>query len=223
MLAVLRDYLGADLQNYTLLDLGCSAGVITHEMAQHFKTVVGVDTDWPALQDAFGRWGDRVNLQFVFADGLTTPFPDRSFDVLLCAQIYEHVVAQTELACEIWRVLKPGGVCFFSGPNRWAIMEEHYWLPFLSWLPRPAADLYMRWLKRGRVYDIYPRSQSELQRLWSGFEIHDYTLAILRDPDRFAVGDQIPWLRLSRYSPEALLRLMSTFIPNYNWILAKPK
>ncbi len=65
------------------------------------------------------------------------PFPleDESCDLVICAQVYEHVPDDRRLAEEVYRVLKPGGVVFFSGPNWLFPIEGHYHLPFLHWLP----------------------------------------------------------------------------------------
>ena len=126
------------------------------------------------------------------------------------------------LADEVWRVLRPGGVCFFSGPNRLALMEEHYWLPLLSWLPRPAAHLYMRAFKRGRWYDAYPRFYWQIRSLWRAFTIHDYTLPMLREPERFAVDRRFGKIAWIGRLPARLLGSLAFLVPNFNWVLVKP-
>lgn len=220
IVAVLRDFLRADLAQAAVLDVGCAAGVMTDEIAKHCRSVVGIDMDEVALASAQRRASG--NLEFVFADAMRIPFPDGAFDVAICAQVYEHVSDQPPLAAEIWRVLRPGGVCFFSGPNRLAFMEEHYWLPCLSWLPQSLADRYMRLFRRGQVYDIRPRFYWEIRRLWAAFSLHDYTVRMIREPQRFAVSDQLGRLAWVSRLPEWTLWALTLFLPNYNWILVKP-
>ena len=140
----------------------------------------------------------------------------------ICAQVYEHVSDQTALAKEVWRVLRPGGICFFSGPNRLALMEEHYWLPLLSWLPRPIAHLYLRAFRRERFYDAYPLSQWGIRKLWKAFIIHDYTARLLREPKRFNMVGRIGKLGWIGRLPTPFLRALLLFAPNYNWVLEKP-
>jgi SAM-dependent methyltransferase len=149
--------------------------------------------------------------------------PDASVDIVVCAQVYEHTADAPALVREVWRVLRTGGVCFFSGPNRLAIVEEHYWLPFLSWLPQRLADRYMRLFKRGERYDIDPLFYWQIRHLWGGFVIFDYTVPMLRHPDRFGLSERLGRLRWLSRLPAWLFRLLMPLLPNYNWILVKSK
>ncbi len=221
ILAVLHDFLGPDLSAYTCLDVGCSQGGITLQIAPHFRWTIVIDPDQKAIQNAV-QSSQSENIGFVTASGYLLPFPDISFDVIICAQVYEHVLDQPGLSTEIWRVLRPGAICFFSGPNRLAIMEEHYWLPLLSWPPRWLSNLYMRLFKRGYFYDAYPLFYWQIRNLWRSFDLKDYTLALIRESDRFATGSRVRKFAWLRHLPPWLLRIFTPLFPNYNWILIKP-
>lgn len=218
--SILHDFIGEGLAQADCLDLGCADGAISARLAKHFRTLVGVDVDQPALRA--GAESQGKNRAFAAASGYQLPFESGAFDVVICAQVYEHVSDQPALADEVWRVLRPGGVCFFSGPNRLALMEEHYWLPLLSWLPRPAAHLYMRAFKRGRWYDAYPRFYWQIRSLWRAFTIHDYTLPMLREPERFAVDRRFGKIAWIGRLPARLLGSLAFLVPNFNWVLVKP-
>lgn len=220
ILAVLRQQFGADLSALHCLDVGCAIGVITAGAAPSFRFTVGIDLDLPAIQQAAAHYSSPA-LQFAMASGHAIPFPDNSFDVIICAQVYEHSTDQPALAAEIYRVLRPDGACFFSGPNRLWILEEHYWLPFLSWLPHPLADRYMRLFKRGPVYDAYPRTYWTIRKLWRRFQINDYTAHIIRNPQQYNLQRGLGRLSFLGRLPLGLLNLMKPFFPNYNWILVK--
>src|SRR3546814_17958343 len=74
----------------------------------------------------------------------------------LSNHVIEHVGnadAQRHHLDEIRRVLAPDGVVYFAAPNRWRLVEPHFRLPFLSWLPNPASDRYVRVMGRGSHYD----------------------------------------------------------------------
>ncbi len=217
ILAVLQDFLG-DLSGLRCLDIGCNRGVIAVRLAEAFGSVIGVDLEVPELHRAWIE-EPRANLRFVHADGSRLPFSAGHFDVIVCAQVYEHMQAQQALAAEVWRVLRPGGVCFFSGPNRWTLIEEHYWLPFLSWLPAPLADRYVRLFRGQPRYDVWPLSYWQLRSLWRNFRVHDYTVPMLKSPERFGLTMKL--LRWLRYLPTGLLKLLLPIVPNYNWILVK--
>ncbi len=204
------------------MDIGCSSGGISHNVASHFKSFVGIDVDQPAVILASSS-NHNENSAFVFASGYSIPFPTGAFDVSICAQVYEHTTDQQALAKEIWRILRPGGICFFSGPNRLAILEEHYWLPFLSWLPRPLSHLYMRIFRRGKFYDAYPLFYWQICKLWQPFIIYDYTSRLIDDPHLFGMDDYVGKIAWVRKLPRWLIRALTPLYPNYNWILLKPE
>lgn len=214
---ILQDYLGTDLHGLRCLDLGCGNGIISRTLAQAIDHVIGMDLD-PVLV----RNGQADHTPgFALADAGLVPLADGSVDVVVCAQVYEHTDNQLALAREIWRVLKPGGICFFSGPNRLAVMEEHYWLPFLSWLPLTWSHRYMQLLGRGDYYDIRPLTPWRARRLWSRFHVVDYTEKMLTDPVRFGIADEVAQSWWFALIPDLALKLLLPLVPNYNWILVK--
>jgi SAM-dependent methyltransferase len=66
---------------------------------------------------------NRVDL-LCLADNI--PLPDHSFDVVLCTQTIEHVANFHGLLREAFRLLKPGGTLFLSGPMYWYHHESPY-------------------------------------------------------------------------------------------------
>ncbi len=53
----------------------------------------------------------------VKADICMLPFPDNSFDVILCNHVLEHIPNDTKAMQELYRVLKPGGWGVFQIPQ----------------------------------------------------------------------------------------------------------
>jgi 2-polyprenyl-3-methyl-5-hydroxy-6-metoxy-1,4-benzoquinol methylase len=220
IVAVVSDYAQGRLRELTVLDVGCSTGIMTNYLADHFETTVGVDIDVEALQYATkqknpnGAW-------FLTSDAMAMPFQDESFDAVVCAHVYEHVPDARRLTAEIHRVLKPGGICFFSAGNRLSLMEPHHRLPFLSVLPKPMANRYLRWTGKGDVYYENHLTYWGIRKLVSRFEIIDYTLEILSYPVKFAATDVCP--PNSRKQRLALLvaRVAYWLIPTYVFLLRK--
>ena len=72
----------------------------------------------------------------VLADAKRLPFPDNSFDGVICSELLEHVETPLDVLREAWRVLKPGGILIGGAPFMFRIHGEpddygrytsHYW------------------------------------------------------------------------------------------------
>ncbi|GMV28432.1 MAG: hypothetical protein AMXMBFR59_05570 [Rhodanobacteraceae bacterium] len=219
-LCVLRHVLGDRVAQSRMLNVGSSTGIMDAVFATAFGEVVGIDIDHVAIEHARSNF-QRDNLRFEVGDGLNIPFPDASFDVLVCSQVYEHVPDQPRLMAELERVLRPGGVCYFAATNRFILMEPHYRLPFLSWLPPMLADAYLRICGKGSRYYERMRSYPVLRRLVARFDVVDYTAAVLEDPETYAFDYLI--------KPGSATQKVSLFVarhlvwacPGYLWILRK--
>jgi SAM-dependent methyltransferase len=130
---------------------------------------------------------DRVTRAFKPEDipihetlGPDLPFANHSFDVVVYNHVIEHVGQRSEQARsihEIRRVLRPEGFLYLAVPNRWTIIEPHYRLPFLSWLPARLANAWVKALGRNVWYDCNPFGHGELLQFLAdaGFTVEDVT------------------------------------------------
>ena len=95
-----------------VLDVGC--GSKPYRAFVPATAYVGLEVDTPHSR-AHG-------VADAFYDGRTFPFPDQSFDAVLCSQVFEHVFTPVEFLAEIHRVLRPGGCLVLTVPFVW---DEH--------------------------------------------------------------------------------------------------
>ncbi len=65
---------------------------------------------------------DAPRVADVYYDGRTFPFPNETFDAVLCSQVFEHVFTPASFLAEIHRVLRPGGTLLLTVPFVW---DEH--------------------------------------------------------------------------------------------------
>jgi 2-polyprenyl-3-methyl-5-hydroxy-6-metoxy-1,4-benzoquinol methylase len=220
MVSVLQDYFNTDLKSLTLLDVGSSTGLIANYLAMYFGEVVGIDIDRPAVEFAKSTH-QKDNLVFIQADSLKIEMPENYFDAVICAQVYEHVPNAAMMMDEIFRILRPGGVCYFAAGNRLKIIEPHYHLPFLSVLPRPLAHLYVKWSGKGSLYYEKHLSYWALRRLVDRFEIIDYTRSIIENPQRFSADYMLKTDAMKTRLAGWIVKYAFGLCPDYIWLLKK--
>jgi len=222
IIAVLADCIRGHQGDLRVLDVGCSTGIMTHHIAKRFKLTVGADIDVEALRYASGLKAEDGGISsFLACDAMSIPFRDRAFDLVICAHVYEHVPSARHMMSEIHRVLKPGGLCFFSAGNRLSLMEPHYRLPFLSVMPRAAANWFLSGLGRGDRYYEKHLTYWGLKKLVSGFQVIDYTRRIIDNPDRFSATDVCPKGSMKQRFAAFVASICYWLIPTYVFVLKK--
>ena len=180
---VLSEFGAVEMTDAAILDIGCSTGLITEEIAQRARLVVGVDVDTASVAYAI-RQGGRA--RFVAASGARLPFADGSFDAVVCNHVYEHVPDAAALMRDVHRVLRSHGVCYFAAGHTLQLIEPHYRVPFLSWLPRPLAGLVLRATGKGNGYDEQFLPPWRLRELFAPFARADFiSPRMLRAAERF--------------------------------------
>jgi SAM-dependent methyltransferase len=221
MVAVLSDYLRSDLKSFSVLDIGSSTGIIANYLSKYFGKVVGIDIDEAAIKYARNNF-IKENLAFEMGDSINLNFPQKMFDVVICAQVYEHVPDANRLMQEIRRVLKPGGICYFAAGNRLNINEAHYNLPFLSVIPKPLAHIYIRATGRADFYYEKHLSYWGLKSLVRAFTIVDYTKKIIENSDLFHADYMIQKGSKKARFAKFIVNYAYWLCPGYIWLLQKP-
>lgn len=221
MVAILESGLDKPLSELSAIDVGGSAGIIANYLSDHFARVVGIDLDDAAVDHARGAF-KKDNLDFHVADALSLPFPDDSFGVVICSQVYEHVKDPAKMFDEIFRVLAPGGVCYLSASNRLMWNEPHYDLPLLSVMPRPCAHVYMKLAGKGDFYYEKHLSYWGLKSLVERFQVIDYTVKAVCEPGKFGTDYMVKPNSLKTKGAKFVLKYLYWAFPRYLWLLKKP-
>ena len=204
-------------RNGVCLDVGCSAGAMTVVIAPLFRRMVGLEYDEAALMAVEPAY--RKQIDFLRGDAMALSLPDCSVDAVICAQVYEHVPDDARLFGEIYRVLKPGGLLFFSGPNWLCPIEPHYFLPFLHWLSPKWAGRYLRATGMGSEYYERSRTLWGLRRVTAAFEVDDLSRIVL---EQHVLAARPALARLVAALPDGVWQMLLPWLPNYNWLLYKP-
>jgi SAM-dependent methyltransferase len=154
------------LEGEAILDVGCGNGVIARELAG----AVGSTGSVTAVDVADQRTTSE-GYTFQLVSDTTLPFADRTFGIVVTNHCIEHVGSRSDQLnhlAEIRRVLRDDGICYLALPSRWALLEAHFRLPFLSWLPASFRSPYVRLARRGERYDCDIPTRTELARLVDG-------------------------------------------------------
>ncbi len=124
-----------------ILDVGCGSGRHACRLKEfEGVTVIGVDAIFNDVHEAKGRllYHEAVGMHgggnWGCAAGniLALPFPEASFDLVVCAEVMEHIPEDSRAANEVMRVLKPGGTLVVSVPRFypekicWKLSRQYY-------------------------------------------------------------------------------------------------
>ena len=197
---------------WRVLEVGTGSGGIAHWLATQREIpceVTSVDVvDVREVRDGF---------EFHRVDGTTLPFADDAFDVVITNHVIEHVGdadAQQAHLRECARVLAPEGRGYVSVPNRWMLVEPHFRLAFLSWLPHAMRDAYVRLAGRGTHYDCEPLTLPELERFLAGAGFAHENLGVPALRELFRIeGTRTLAQKLVARLPDTLLRKLDPVNP----------
>ncbi len=174
-----RPYLPA--RPWRVLDVGCGYGHTALELAPHCEHVVGIepsDLVVHAQQLAAGVANVEFRRQGIYE------LPETSaFDLVVLDNVFEHLPDQPRALATLSAALRPGGAMYLLMPNKLWPLEVHYGLPFLSYLPLPLANRYLRLSGRGTDYTdaSYAPTYFGLKKLLAAHPELDYRFVLPAD------------------------------------------
>jgi SAM-dependent methyltransferase len=149
-----------------VLDVGCGNGRHAFEALRRGAEVIATDLDPAVLADVedmaaamtlAGEVGDGGSLRTVVADARILPFENGAFDVVIAAEVLEHISEDLTAMAELRRVLRPGGLLAVTVPRWWpervcwALSSEYHDIPGGHVRIYKRADLARRLRRSGLV------------------------------------------------------------------------
>lgn len=108
-----------DWRGQRVLDVGCAGGFMAEALAKRGATVTGIDPAGAAIEAA-RRHADEhgLSIRYDVGKGEALPYPDDSFDLVVCVDVLEHVESVDACIGEMARVLTGSGRVCFDTINR---------------------------------------------------------------------------------------------------------
>jgi 2-polyprenyl-6-hydroxyphenyl methylase/3-demethylubiquinone-9 3-methyltransferase len=161
-----------DEKGLRLLDIGCGNGALSARLAQAGMKVTGIDFTLSGIDRARGSFPD---LEFAAHD-ITEPLPPElagKFDVVVSAEVIEHLFLPRVLFARATEALVPGGTLIVTTPYHgyWKNLAialtgrfDPHWVPLsdyghikffskdtLGTLARECGFEPVRWIRAGRI------------------------------------------------------------------------
>jgi ubiquinone/menaquinone biosynthesis C-methylase UbiE len=135
------------------LDVGCGEGYGTAILAQRAEHIVAVDISEKAIAHATAKYQQK-NVEFHCFPAEKLPFPDASFDLVVCLELIEHARDHLAVMREMRRVLRRGGVLILSTPNRRIVSPGS---------PTPLSEFHVREFDVRETQELCRRYFSEVE------------------------------------------------------------
>ncbi len=124
-------------QGAKVLDLGAGGGRHALRASELGYQSFALDRSPDGLV-SMNQWIDQIGsatsieVSSVVGDASALPFPDDTFDAVVCSEVLEHVLLPKDVVSEIYRVLKSGGTAALTVPRTypevvcWLISKEYH-------------------------------------------------------------------------------------------------
>jgi SAM-dependent methyltransferase len=161
-----------------ILEIGSGTGGLLNRLRARGCRIQGIDVNARLIEE--GRaWFGELPVQHV--SGTALPFADRSFDIVMSFDVFEHIPDSDAHLREVRRVLRPGGSYLLQTPNKWTnvVFETIRWRSFTKF----------------RADHCSLHSLSELRRRFAahGFSTHAFAIPVVNQFFRQKIRRHLGW------------------------------
>lgn len=142
-----------DIDVSHVVDVGSGAGGFLLECARAGIDAHGIEYN----REHIARAEDRArvaHLTITVTQGVAEQLPcaDASATFVNVSEVLEHVQDPRRAVAEIARILAPRGSAYLTVSNRFGIINPHFHLWGINWIPRPLAEKIISLLQRDKDY-----------------------------------------------------------------------
>lgn len=133
-----------------IVDVGCREGknLLFSSWAEFY---VGVDIDFPSVQ--YANNVSPFNAKAFLATGTALPFKEKSFDLVICTEVIEHLAEYKKLVQNLARVCESGGEIILSTPNG-RVVPKPYALHHKHFNEKELIELFSPFFEDIKIYSI---------------------------------------------------------------------
>jgi SAM-dependent methyltransferase len=161
-----------------VLEIGSGTGTLLSRLRTQGFDAQGVELNATLIEEG-RKWHGDLPVQQI--TGTALPFADRTFDIVMSFDVFEHIPDSDAHLREVRRVLRPCGTYLIQTPNKWTnvVFETIRWRSFT----------------RFRQDHCSLHSLGELQRRLTahGFRVRAYDVAVVNDFFREKVHRYAGW------------------------------
>lgn len=194
-----------------ILDLGTGTGYLAFPIAERYPDteVTGLDIVEKALcvNRSQAKYKNIKNLNFISYDGISFPFADGTFDMVITRYALHHFPKINDTFCEISRVLKPHGKLFLSDPAPNDNDDERF------------VDAYMQMKKDGHI-KFYTKTEWEEAGTATGLVCTDGFESSIRFPKKRETALEFDDI-MDRFNREVIKGYNVEVIGDEIWITEK--
>lgn len=118
-LGLIHGRLGPRLDGMIVVDLGCGGGLLAEPIARSGALVTGIDISAPSLHAAAAHGRPLTHLSYVRGDARSPPYASAAADLVLCADVLEHVTDWQRVLRAARALMRPAtGQLFVTTINR---------------------------------------------------------------------------------------------------------
>ena len=163
-------------KNYSskAIEYGPGSGIYLPFLINHFDMVIAADVEMAYLSGIQATVKYASNLKLEVDNIQDSMLSSKSYDLVLCSEVLEHVSSPDKALSNLYRILTPGGIAIITTPQRYSLMELFCRLAFL-----PGVIDFVRFVYQEPILEsghISLKTYAELNAMINqvGFEVIDH-------------------------------------------------
>jgi 2-polyprenyl-3-methyl-5-hydroxy-6-metoxy-1,4-benzoquinol methylase len=152
------------------IEYGPGLGVYLSQLAKISSSVYAADIESEYLRE-IARRKIANNIECIEDDVCSSQFNDRYFDLILCSEVLEHLMATEDALNTLSRTLKHGRYCILTTPQKYSLLELFSKIAFLPGIIQLVRLIYGEPIIEMGHINLKTNKELRIALINAGFEI----------------------------------------------------